>query len=256
MAGTPPAGSPPANTAPPAPAGQPPAAAPPAAQPPAAAPPAAPAPAPAATPPAAGSPPPKADPPPKGDPDWLKPRLESAQKAVLTRHGIESEEQLQQRLAKLKELEDAQKTEAEKLQERAARAEQLEQQLATYATAQMSALTAEQQAAVKAVAGEEPGRQLQAIEALRPTWGQPTAATLPAPAGQSPAAPAGTPPARPPVAPATTTHGAGAPPSGAPPPEDPAAHFDWLQQYNPMAAAAHWQQNEAAILQARQARGQ
>jgi hypothetical protein len=136
---------------------------------------------------------------------------------VLSRHGVESEEQLAKDMAELKQLREANQTEQEKLQAEAAQAKRLREQLATYAAGQMGALTAEQQAAVKAVAGDDAGRQLSAIEALRPTWGQPPAQGDGA-AGQQPAGATGQPPAAPPVNPATTTQTQPAPAGGSPPP--------------------------------------
>jgi hypothetical protein len=171
---------------------------------------------------------------------------------VLSRHGIESEEQLQAWLTKLKELEDAQKTEQQKLEEKAAEAVKLKDQLAGYAEGQMKGLTPEQQAAVKAAAGDEPGRQLQVIEALRPTWAAPPAAP---PA--DPAAPAnpGTPPAaRPPVAPATTTHTQPAPGGTAAPAESHLARLEAIQAHNPVEAAIYREEHSAAIAQEREAR--
>jgi hypothetical protein len=173
---------------------------------------------------------------------------------VLSRHGVESEEQLKAKLARLQELEDGQKSEQEKLQAKATRAEELEQQLATYAAGQMGALTAEQQAAVKAVAGDDAGRQLSAIDALRPTWAQPAQGD--GAAGQQAGQPGAQPAAKPPVAPATTTHTGATPPAGAAPPEDLAAKDERLRKTNPMEWAKHYTANGPAIEHARRQREQ
>jgi hypothetical protein len=175
---------------------------------------------------------------------------------VLSRHGIESEEQLQQRLTKLKELEDSQKTEQQKLEEQAAEGTKLKEQLAGYASTQMATLTPEQQAAVKAVAGEDPGRQLNAIETLRPTWAAPPAAAAADPAaGTQPGQPAAKPaPARPPVAPVTTTHTQPAPDGSAAPAESHLAKYEAIKEYNAVEAGIYRREHSAAIEQERKAK--
>jgi hypothetical protein len=190
---------------------------------------------------------------------------------VLSRHGIESEEQLQARLTKLKELEDSQKTEQQKLEEQAAEGAKLKEQLAGYASTQMATLTPEQQKAVKDVAGTDPGRQLDAIESLRPTWGAPPAAAAAADpataaaAGSQPGQPAAKPaPARPPVAPVTTTHTQPAPDGSAAPAEShlaraaPAeshlARYEAIKEHNPVEAGIYRRQHSAAIAQERKAK--
>lgn len=77
-----------------------------------------------------------------------------------------------------------------------------------FATAQLSALTAEQQAAVKAIAGEDPALQLKTITALTPTW------KLATPPGTAPGTAPVTPPAKPIAPPAQSA-------PNAPPPAPP-----------------------------------
>jgi hypothetical protein len=194
---------------------------------------AAPAPAPA---PAAAS-------PEVADPKWLNERIAkakaSAEAATLKALGVQSVDDAKAKIAAAQKAEDDKKTELEKKEERikalepsAAEATRLKEMAARLATGALSLLTAEQQAAVKALAGDDAARQLETIEALRPTWGTAAAAAAAAPAAG--AAAAGTAAAKP----ATT-----APPAGAPAGTSPAAPhartvWETTRAQNPFAAAA------------------
>jgi len=115
---------------------------------------------------------------------------------------------------------------------------ELQKQIATYADAELAKLTPAQLAAVKALAGDDKGRALETIEALRPTW-----ASAPV-VDAAPQAPA---PAAPP-APAETAPGRTAPPSPAPQSSiDPAAEYARLKTINPFAAAQYLSANYGAI---------
>lgn len=243
----PPAGSPPA----PAPGGAPPA--PPSAA--KASPPAAPAPAPAAQPPA-------------GDPAWLNPRLEQAKRSALRDAGFETPEEAAAAKKRLKELEDEKRTEQQRLEAQvkelegpAAQAAGLQKRVDAWALQQMATLTPEQQASVKQLAGDDASKQLEVIEALKPTWAaappaDPAAAAAEQPAGSPPAAPSGTPPtpARPPVAPATTTHTQPAPDGSAAPAESHLARYEAIKKSNPVEAGIYRREHSAAIAQEREAR--
>jgi hypothetical protein len=197
----------------------------------------APVPAPAATPPAAATPA-----PPAKDPDeqaaWLKGRLEQARtaanKALLAELGVDDAAKAKAFIEAGLAAENEKKSLAEKLAEQAtaltttkAQAEKYSGIIAQQASAQMSALSAEQQAAVKAIAGEDPAEQLRAVIALAPTW---KAAPVTETPGQKPAA-------SPPASTAATV--GGPPPAGSTSPPDHKAEFEKLQQTNPVAAARY-----------------
>jgi hypothetical protein len=93
----------------------------------------------------------------------------------------------------------------------------------------LGVLTAEQQAAVKAIAGEDPAKQLQAITALGPTW-----SSTPAPA-----APANTAP--PPGPPGAEPHS----------PPDHRAVYESERAKNPFAAAAYGLRNSSEVFKPR-----
>jgi hypothetical protein len=125
----------------------------------------------------------------------------AAQADLLKELGVADVAAAKTRIAAAQAAEDASKTQAQKDAEAIARltplAQQVESARATFATIaadQMSGLTDVQQAAVKALAGDDPALQINAIKALRPSWGAPATvtATLPAPTTTAPASPAGT----------------------------------------------------------------
>jgi hypothetical protein len=166
------------------------------------------------------------------DPNWLKGRLEreatkaaakalkdagfdSAEAAkaagVALKAKAEADKSADTKAAELKTALDAKTVEATRLTEMAAR----------IATSALSSLTAEQQAAIKAVAGDDPAKQIETIEALKPTW-----ATVDQKTGK---------PAIPP--PASTTAAGVAPPPANPGARNHKATLEALEKANPMAAA-------------------
>ncbi|HEY3495273.1 MAG TPA: hypothetical protein VGK73_11330 [Polyangiaceae bacterium] len=194
---------------------------------------------PATPPPAAATPPAST-----GDPDWLPGRLdrakEEARRAVLAEIGVDDPAKAKEVLAAHAKAEEERKSAAQKLGETSeqakiykSEAERYKAVTTEFAARQMLGLTAEQQAAVKKIAGDDPARQLETITALTPTW---AAAAPPAPA---------TPPAPKPTTPAA---GTAPPPTAAPdatnpgsPPDHKAVHAELLKS-NPFLAAEYAQQ--------------
>lgn len=181
---------------------------------------------------------------PQGEPDWLPGRLqraeEAARKQVLKDLGIADVADGKTKIAQATALEEAAKSELQKANERAtkhekkaSRADQLEEIITGRLTFELKGLTAEQRAAVTAIAGDDHALQLRTIDALRPTWvaplppAAPVAApvlaapavapvvvTPPAPVVPPVAAPAPIPPL---AAPVNTAPSAPAPTGGTPP---------------------------------------
>jgi hypothetical protein len=150
-------------------------------------------------------------------PSWLPERLsraeEQARAKLLQDLGVTDLEKGKAAIAAAAKAEEEAKSTGQKLGETAkerdtfkSEAERLRVVTAEWAGRQMMGLTAEQQAAVKAIAGDDAAAQLKAITALTPTWGK--AAPLP---GSAPVAPPAAPPtpatgtAPPPTAPGSTT---------------------------------------------------
>lgn len=194
----------------------------------------------AATAPGAAPPAPQPpQPPPTGDPAWLNPRLEqarrSAEAGVLQQLGVATVAEAQAALTAHRAAVDAQRTEAERTAARIAqadaaiaRAAQLETAVRAQAEVALAGLTAEQRAAVEALAGSDPARIVTSIAALRPTWAAPVASTPTAPPPAAPQAPATTAPATPPPNPAH--------------PGSPTNHksqYELLLARNPIQAAAY-----------------
>ncbi len=192
---------------------------------------------PPAPPPAAATPPAPAAVPQPADENqpWFKERLEQARRvereALLAEIGAKDPKAAKAAVEAANKAAEEAKTVADKLTETASKltsatseAERLKGITTEWATRQMMALTAEQQSAVKAIAGDDPGSQLKAITALAPTW---AAAAPPAP------------PAKP-APPASGT----APPPNAPPgtivsePNHKEVHAALLKT-NPFAAASY-----------------
>jgi hypothetical protein len=174
----------------------------------------------------------------EADPAWLPGRLERAQeagkKAILAELGIEDPEKAKAFIKAGQEAEDQKKSLADKLAEQATEAEKLRGRearlsgiVSAQAQAQMSALSDEQRAAVKAIAGDDPGEQLRAVTALAPTWKVQSAQ---------------------PVAPATTSPPPAAPPgtSAGSPPDHKAVHQRLLET-NPIAAARYAEANPSVF---------
>lgn len=181
--------------------------------------------------PANPAPAPKPAPEPNAEPAWLAPRLERERAKVLKDLGVESPEEAKKALDKIKQVEEAQKSDAQKRgelestlkAERAAKQEMAEA-LGAYAKSQMGALTEDQRNAVAAVAGEDPAKQLKIIEALKPTWA----------GAAAPAAPAAPPPVR------DTAPAPAAPKDGAPSaPPDAKAIYEEIKATNPVLASRY-----------------
>lgn len=191
------------------------------------------------------SPAPVAPPIQDGDPAWLPKRLEQAKNSAiadaLKLAGFSSIEDAQAAAAELKAIKEAAlsdheraQRERDELKTKADRAAALEQSVNLYATRELSALTETQQAAVKALAGDDPARVLTTIEQLRPTW-----AALPV----APVAP---------VPPVTTAPPHGPPSSGHTSPVDYRAEYTRLKSINPFAAADLLARHSAEIFAANQ----
>ncbi len=197
-----------------------------------------------ATPPAAATPPqasPAAPVPQPTDENqpWFKERLaraeEQAREKLLADLGVKDTSKAKAAIEAAKKAEEDAKSVTDKLTDttsKLSRTEtELEQERAInkeWATRQMMALTPEQQAAVKAIAGDNHAKQLQAITALAPTWAtQTNTPTATQPLGQPPTPASGTAP--PPTAPPGTV-------------VSPANHKEVhaaLQKQNPFAAAEY-----------------
>lgn len=160
----------------------------------------------------------------EGKPPWLDARLDQARQSLLKELGFESVEAGKKAATDLHAKLEAEKSDAQKrgeleasLKQERDRSQAMSATLGAYAKGQLSTLTEAQRNAVTAVAGEDPAKQLQTIEALRPTW-----ATTSAPA----APPKDTAPA--PAAPKDGNVSA---------PPDQQAQHDELKKTNPVLAA-------------------
>jgi len=176
------------------------------------------------------------------DQEWVTERLERQERKLLKDLGAENMEEAKAAFAAIKARKEADKsfelkaTElAEKLAKTTASNEQLNASLKTFASAKMSSLTAEQQAAVKAIAKNDPAAQLETIEALAPTWVQQSATSTPAVKPVVKTVVANTSSSTP--APAAVTSG----------PVDKKAEFDRLNAMNPIAAGRFLLQHRAEI---------
>jgi hypothetical protein len=186
-----------------------------------------------------------------GEPDWLNGRIaqakQNAQTELLKTIGVDSVE-----TAKAAVTAAAAKAESEKTAElRAAEwkakldgetAKTTAQQavINEYAGRQMIGLTAEQKAAVMAIAGDDAGAQLRAISALQPTWKTPDAPAAVVTAAPAPAAAVNTAPGH------TAPGGAG----GTSPPNHRAA-YEHAQKNNPFAAAEYGLRNAEDVYKPR-----
>lgn len=177
------------------------------------------------------------------DPHWLKPRLEQAKASVLRELGVDDVEAAKKALADAKAKADAEKTAAEKAAEykakldtEAAEKARLAATVAEHAARMLMGLTAEQQKAVKDIAGDDAAAQLRAIGALQPTWAAQRATQAAEAAAAAPAA----------VAPATTSPAPSAPNGAVTSPPDHRAIYVELRRSNPFAAAAYAEQHPEA----------
>lgn len=209
--------------------------------------------APAAPQTSAQNPPAASNSPNVGEPDWLNGRIAQAKNsaaaearaALLAEIGASSLDEAKAIAAAAKVKADAEKsaeTRAAELKaklesEQTASAEQLAV-VREHAGRMMIGLSAEQQAAVKAIAGDDPVKQLRTIGALTPTWAAKAADTSAASTATSTAVA---------TAPATTAPPASAP-IGAAPPTSPSARaqYESLRSVNPFAAAFYGANNPEA----------
>jgi hypothetical protein len=174
------------------------------------------------------------------EPTWLKPRLEQAERAaerkVLERLGVTDIDAASKAIQAAKAVEEANKSAEQKAAELAAKltaqqteAERLAAVTREHAGRMLGVLTAEQQAAVKAIAGEDPAKQLQAITALGPTW-----SSTPAP-----------------PAPVNTAPPAGPPAAEPNSPPDHRAVYESERAKNPFAAAAYGLAHQSEVFKPR-----
>lgn len=189
------------------------------------------------------------------EPGWLNERIAQAKRAaeadLLKRLGTTDPEAAAKAIAKAKELEDAQKSELQRKDEELKAATQAATQAKTYqdaltrrVQADLAQLPEAAQEKVKALAGDDPIKLMDAIDLVR-------AVGATAPAGQQ--APAGAPQQRPPVPPAAnTTNAAGGPPSAPGSATDHLAVWRDMQGKNPMAAAHYFLAHQADIVAAQQ----
>lgn len=193
-------------------------------------------PAPAVAPPA-----PAPEPADNNNPKWLSERLARHEQHILKELGFATKEEAAAAKKAADEIAQAKKTQEERLAEantslaaERARIAEYEKTITARAAREMSTLSAERQAAVKALAGDDAAKQLNVIDALSATWGV-------APVVPAPVAP-----------PANTAPSAGGPP---PPPANPQpnvlATYEALRESNPVKAASYYLQNQAAITAAR-----
>lgn len=213
---------------------------------------------------------------PENDPPWLAKRLEqakrvgakdadvAARKAILAELGIDDPatikklaEDEKKRAEERKSLEQRVAERDAALKAKADRNTELEESVKSYADMQLAGLTEAQKAAVVKVAGNDPPKQLKAIEALRPTWeivAPPQVAPIVdgvSPTNQSQAGPPATPPK--PAAP-TGPAAIAPPPAGTPVVANHLETYEQLQKLSPFDAATYYQANYAAINAARSQR--
>lgn len=179
----------------------------------------------------------------------LNERLERAKSTVLKDLGVSDLDKAKAAIAAAAKAEEDAKSAAQKLGETAATVKSLNDELERHkavtrdhASRQLAVLTMEQQAAVKALAGEDPAMQLRAIDTLRPTWSVAPVVAQPQPAAPPSAAPAPAPPAT------TAPPAAAAPPAAGPSsPPDHKSEYKALQKTNPVAAAHYLQAHAKQI---------
>jgi hypothetical protein len=163
----------------------------------------------AATPPAAA---PTSATPVQAEPTFLQDRLERERRSVLKQlglnpeKGIPSQKAIDDAAAALAEGKKGRKAERKAKEAAEAEVAQLKTKVAaikTFADITMAGLTPEQQAQVKAAAGDDPSEQLKIVALLQPTFTK-AASTKETPPVQAAPVPAGT---APPAGPAPTVTG-------------------------------------------------
>jgi hypothetical protein len=201
--------------------------------------------------PAAAAPPPPAAPaaPSQTDPAWINDRIAQAKRSeretLLKELGVTDPAQAKAAIEAARAADEAKKSSDTRLAETTSALETERQKNATLAAAvkaqadaAVKDLTPQQLAAVTAVAGEDPAKQLTAIAALRPTWAAAPTAPAPVAAPVAPTAPA---------APTNTAPPRAAPPAGPTAPTDHLAAYTALRGANPFAAAAYRREHAADI---------
>ncbi len=185
------------------------------------------------------------------NPPWLKGRLDRERDTVtrqlLAELGVTDAKDAKASIDALKKLQEAQKTEEQRLREQAARVQPLESEVASLKAAvaaqaaeTLAALTDAQRAAVRDIAGDDPAAQLRTIVNLRKSG------MLAAPASATTQqAPAPVPP------PASTTAAPAAPTSGGISPPNHLQTWMEMRKTNPILAA-HYRVRYAAEITAAQ----
>lgn len=186
------------------------------------------------------------------DPKWLASRLDREKKKLLRELGVESEEEVKKAVARAKELEEASKTELEKLREQN---EKLRKELevskdykdtvAISAQKELSKLSDSQRAYVESVAGDDPVRIVKTIDGLISSGLLKQEVPVDKKTSEQPVTP---PPAPPKVL--ANTSSTGVPPKAVDTtvPKSPLEVWDSLKQANPFLAASFYTKNVAAIL--------
>lgn len=169
------------------------------------------------------------------DPNWLPARLERERKAILKELGVEDIKDAKTALDELKKRQDSERTEYERLKlendalkATAAKAAEYQAALKLRAESELAALSDEQREALLSLTGDDPAKQITAIEKMRAVFLKP-AATAPTPATTATSAPA--------PKPADTA-----------PAKSHLAEYERLKTINPMVAASYRLANLPAIL--------
>ncbi len=160
-----------------------------------------------------------------GEPPFLSDRLERDRRSVLKQLGfkpdkaIPAQKQIDEAAKKVEDLKKSRKEERKAREDAEAKNATLTAQveaLKKFADLEISALTPEQQAKVKAAAGDDPAEQLNVLGLLRSTFAPPAAAADPAKNGNGAAKDpnAGAPPQKTAPIPASTAQEAAPPPAG------------------------------------------
>lgn len=203
------------------------------------------------------------------EPGWLNDRIAQAKRAaqqeLLQQLGITDPEEAKKVVTEGKKALDASKTDLERkddeikaLRTVAGEAKTLREKLTARAEAELAALPEAARDRVKALAGDDPVKLLDAIDLARAMAGgsqQQTQQTNTTGQQGASSAPAGAPAqgGKPPVPPAANTTGAaGGPPSAPGSPTDHLAVWRDMQGKNPLAAAHYYLANQAAIVEQQQ----
>lgn len=184
---------------------------------------------------------------PKKEPSWLKSRLDrerdAATRAALRELGMDDLTAAKEQLSAFKALQESKLSEEERLRQKLSELDATKAELAEYRAAvdaqaveAMAALTDTQKAAVLAIAGDSPHKQIRAIAALKTTWVevQPT----------KPIAP-----------PLSTAPASKAPTPTADAPTSVLLKYEALEQQHPARAAYFYLKHQREIEHAKKARG-